>query len=65
MEGLHHNYELEQTEYKRLPLLIDQLPKLLRKAKLESNLKQLENDMVLVGSKSIFIQKKKVINLSS
>ena len=59
LEGLRYNYEVEQTEYRRLPLLIDQLPKLLRKAKLESNLKQIEHDMVLMESQNIFVQKNK------
>lgn len=59
LNGLRYNYEVEQTEYRRLPLQIDQLPKLLRKAKLESNLKQIEHDIVLMESKSIYIQKGK------
>jgi hypothetical protein len=58
LEGLQHNWELMQKEYKKMPLLIDTVPKQLRKTKLENNLKSLERDICLLNSSSnrIYIQ---------
>ena len=50
LEGLQHNWDLMQKEYQRMPLLIDTVPKMLRKTKLENNLKSLERDIALLNS---------------
>lgn len=57
LNGLKHNWDLLQKEYQRMPLLIDTIPKMLRKTKLENNLKQLEKDICLLNSNhnSIYI----------
>lgn len=57
LEGLQYNWELMQKEYKRMPLLIDTVPKMMRKTKLENSLKSLEKDICLLNSvsNSIFI----------
>lgn len=57
LEGLKHNWSLMQKEYQRMPLLIDTVPKMLRKTKLENQLKSLERDICLLNTNSscIFI----------
>lgn len=59
LKGLQHNWNLLQKEYQRLPLLTDTVPKMHRKTTLETNLKQLERDIVLLNSNQscIYIQK--------
>jgi hypothetical protein len=59
LEGLQHNWDLMQKEYKRMPLLIDTVPKMLRKTKLENQLKSLERDICLLNSNAncIFISR--------
>lgn len=52
LEGLQHNWDLMQKEYQKMPLLIDTVPKQLRKTKLENNLKSLERDICLLNSNS-------------
>lgn len=52
MEGLKHNWDLMQKEYQKMPLLIDTVPKMMRKTKLENNLKDLERDICLLNSSS-------------
>lgn len=52
LEGLQHNWDLMQKEYQKMPLLIDTVPKMLRKTKLENNLKSLERDICLLNSNS-------------
>lgn len=48
IKGLKHNWEELQKEYQELPVLTDTIPKSQRKAKIESNLKQLEKDILLI-----------------
>ena len=57
LEGLKHNWHKMQEEYQKMPLLIDSVPKMIRKTKLENNLKSLENDICLLNMSSsrIFI----------
>ena len=57
LDGLKHNWNQLQKEYQRMPLLIDTIPKILRKTKLENKLKQLEKDICLLNSNhnSIYI----------
>lgn len=50
LAGLRHNWDLMQKEYQKMPLLIDTIPKQLRKTKLENNLKSLERDICLLNS---------------
>lgn len=50
LEGLEHNWGEMQKEYQKMPLLIDTIPKMLRKTKLENNLKSLEKDICLLNS---------------
>lgn len=50
LEGLKYNWELQQKEYQKMPLLIDTVPKMIRKTKLENNLKSLERDICLLNS---------------
>lgn len=52
LEGLQHNWNIMQKEYQSMPLLIDTVPKMLRKTKLENNLKSLERDICLLNSSS-------------
>lgn len=52
LEGLQHNWDIMQKEYQKMPLLIDTVPKMLRKTKLENNLKSLERDICLLNSSS-------------
>lgn len=57
LKGLTHNWDLMQKEYKKMPLLIDTVPKMIRKTKLENNLKSLERDICLLNASAnrIFI----------
>lgn len=57
LEGLQHNWELMQKDYQKMPLLIDTVPKMIRKTKLENQLKSLERDICLLNTNSncIFI----------
>ncbi|XP_040157326.1 enkurin [Anopheles arabiensis] len=48
LKGLKKNWEKLQQEYQSLPLLTDTVPKMIRKAKLENNLKQLEKDILTI-----------------
>uniref|UniRef100_A0A182QMK2 Enkurin domain-containing protein n=1 Tax=Anopheles farauti TaxID=69004 RepID=A0A182QMK2_9DIPT len=48
LKGLKQNWEKLQQEYQSLPLLTDTVPKMIRKAKLENNLKQLEKDILTI-----------------
>ncbi|RZC38566.1 enkurin, partial [Asbolus verrucosus] len=48
LEGLKHNWEELQKQYQGLPILTDTIPKIIRKSKLEAELKQLEKDIVLI-----------------
>lgn len=47
-QGLKKNWENLQREYQSLPLLIDTVPKMIRKAKLEKGLKELEKDILMM-----------------
>ena len=57
LEGLQHNWNLMQKEYQKMPLLIDTVPKMIRKTKLENQLKSLERDICLLNTNAncIFI----------
>lgn len=57
LDGLKHNWQKLQEEYQKMPLLIDSVPKMIRKTKLENNLKSLEQDICLLNTNSnrIFI----------
>lgn len=57
LEGLKHNWQKLQEEYQKMPLLIDSVPKMIRKTKLENSLKSLEQDICLLNTNSsrIFI----------
>lgn len=57
LEGLKHNWHKLQEEYQKMPLLIDSVPKTIRKTKLENNLKSLERDICLLNNNTsrIFI----------
>lgn len=57
LEGLKFNWHKLQEEYQKMPLLIDSVPKTIRKTKLEENLKSLERDICLLNTNSsrIFI----------
>ncbi|XP_058124073.1 enkurin [Anopheles ziemanni] len=48
LRGLKQNWEKLQQEYQSLPLLTDTVPKMIRKAKLESTLKRLEKDILTI-----------------
>ncbi|XP_058832976.1 enkurin [Topomyia yanbarensis] len=50
LKGLKANWENLQREYQSLPLLIDTVPKMIRKAKLEKSMKELEKDILKVES---------------
>lgn len=57
LDGLKQNWAKMQEEYQKMPLLIDSVPKMIRKTKLENNLKSLEQDICLLNKNSnrIFI----------
>ncbi|KAJ8929900.1 hypothetical protein NQ314_017365 [Rhamnusium bicolor] len=48
LDGLKQNWEELQKQYQGLPILTDTIPKRNRKLKIESDLKQIEKDIVLV-----------------
>uniref|UniRef100_A0A2A4JTZ3 Enkurin domain-containing protein n=1 Tax=Heliothis virescens TaxID=7102 RepID=A0A2A4JTZ3_HELVI len=50
LEDLKHNWSLMQKAFLQLPMLTDTIPKILRKTKMEAELKQLEKDIALVES---------------
>lgn len=50
LKGLMHNWHLLQTEFQKLPLVIDTVSKIKRKNDLENILKQLEQDIGLLKS---------------
>lgn len=50
LAGLQVNWDLMQKEYQKMPLLIDTVPKMIRKTKLENNLKSLEKDICMLNS---------------
>lgn len=52
LDGLKHNWHKMQEEYQKMPLLIDSVPKMIRKTKLENNLKSLERDICLLNTNS-------------
>jgi hypothetical protein len=52
LEGLKYNWHKMQEEYQKMPLLIDSVPKMIRKTKLENNLKSLEHDICLLNTNS-------------
>ncbi|KAJ8736792.1 hypothetical protein PYW07_000063 [Mythimna separata] len=50
LEDLKHNWSLMQKAFLQLPMLTDTIPKILRKTKMEAELRQLEKDIALVES---------------
>lgn len=50
LEDLKHNWQLMQKAFLQLPMLTDTPPKILRKTKMEKDLKDLEKDIALVES---------------
>lgn len=52
LDGLRQNWNFMQKEYQKMPLLIDTVPKMIRKTKLENNLKSLERDICLLNTNS-------------
>ncbi|XP_004932813.2 enkurin [Bombyx mandarina] len=50
LKDLKNNWELMQKAFLQLPMLTDTIPKILRKTKMEQELKQLEKDIALVES---------------
>lgn len=48
LKGLKQNWEELQKQYQGLPILTDTIPKMVRKDRIESNLKQIEKDIQLI-----------------
>ncbi|KAJ8925212.1 hypothetical protein NQ315_001398 [Exocentrus adspersus] len=48
LDGLKQNWEELQKQYQGLPILTDTIPKMVRKDRIESNLKQIEKDIQLI-----------------
>lgn len=55
-QGLKQNWEDMQKHYQALPLMIDTIPKMVRKTKMENTLKDLEKDILLIeNNPKIFV----------
>ncbi|KAL4717544.1 hypothetical protein ACJJTC_000693 [Scirpophaga incertulas] len=50
LADLKHNWQIMQKAFLQLPMLTDTIPKILKKSKMEQELKQLEKDIALVES---------------
>ncbi|KAJ0183958.1 hypothetical protein K1T71_000381 [Dendrolimus kikuchii] len=50
LSDLKHNWALMQKAFLQLPMLTDTIPKILKKTKMEQELKQLEKDIALIES---------------
>ncbi|KAG6456326.1 enkurin [Manduca sexta] len=50
LDDLKYNWQLMQKAFLQLPMLTDTIPKILRKTKMEQELRQLEKDIALVES---------------
>ncbi|CAK1588440.1 unnamed protein product [Parnassius mnemosyne] len=50
LEDLKHNWQLMQKAFLQLPMLTDTIPKILKKTKMEQELRQLEKDIALIES---------------
>ncbi|XP_049885367.1 enkurin isoform X2 [Pectinophora gossypiella] len=48
LRDLKHNWQLMQKAFLQLPMLTDTIPKIIKKSKMEHELKQLEKDIALV-----------------
>ncbi|XP_035435741.1 enkurin [Spodoptera frugiperda] len=48
LDDLKYNWSLMQKAFLQLPMLTDTIPKILRKSKMEADLKQLEKDIAIV-----------------
>ncbi|KAM3968636.1 LOW QUALITY PROTEIN: enkurin [Aphomia sociella] len=48
LEDLKYNWQLMQKAFLQLPMLTDTIPKILKKTKMEQELKQLEKDIALI-----------------
>ncbi|XP_028166824.1 enkurin [Ostrinia furnacalis] len=56
LEDLKYNWQLMQKAFLQLPMLTDTIPKILKKTKMEQELRQLEKDIALVeGNPYIYI----------
>lgn len=47
-QDLKYNWALKQKAFLQLPMLTDTIPKILKKTKMEQELKQLEKDIALI-----------------
>lgn len=55
-QDLKYNWQLMQKAFLQLPMLTDTIPKILKKTKMEQELKQLEKDIQIVeGNPYIYI----------
>ncbi|CAH2035700.1 unnamed protein product, partial [Iphiclides podalirius] len=50
LDDLKHNWQIMQKAFLQLPMLTDTIPKVLKKTKMEQELRQLEKDIALVES---------------
>ncbi|KOB78188.1 Uncharacterized protein OBRU01_02830, partial [Operophtera brumata] len=50
LDDLKRNWQLMQKAFLQLPMMTDTIPKILRKSKMEQELRQLEKDIALVES---------------
>ncbi|XP_026496582.1 enkurin [Vanessa tameamea] len=50
LKDLKYNWQLLQKDFLQLPMLTDTIPKILRKTKMEQELRQLEKDIALIES---------------
>ncbi|XP_059055379.1 enkurin [Achroia grisella] len=50
LDDLKYNWELMQKAFLQLPMLTDTMPKILKKTKMEQELRQLEKDIALIES---------------
>lgn len=56
LKGLKQNWEDLQKHYQALPLMIDTIPKMVRKTKMENTLKDLEKDILMIeNNPNIFV----------
>lgn len=50
LKDLKHNWQLKQKAFLQLPIMTDTIPKILKKTKMEEELRELEKDIALVES---------------
>lgn len=56
LQGLKENWQKLNSEYQKLSLTVDTIPKIARKLNLETRLKKLEQDIQLFSNKNIYIK---------